>query len=173
MIEDATGASAVEVRRVTGGDIAASFRVEIEGCDAVFVKEYDAECVGIGEAEARGLTWLSEATELRIPDVLACGPSWLALEWIESGSPSHDFADKLGRGLANLHTASAPEFGWAVALSTQVHQMPTTGIVHSHAIGASIEDGDPPIRKSADPGHPAQKIFLVAFHLPDDNLRFT
>jgi hypothetical protein len=66
-----------------------------------------------------------------------------------------------------------PEFGWAIALSTQVHQMSSTAIVYSHPIGAGIEDGDPPIGESADPGHLAQKVLLVAFHKPDDNLRFT
>jgi len=111
-IEHALSGSLGEFQRVTGGDIAASYRVEFEGSAAVFVKDYGDGPTGIGHAEARGLAWLGEATELRIPGVLASGPTWLALEWIDPGTPHSRFAEELGSGLAGLHSARCPRFGW-------------------------------------------------------------
>jgi fructosamine-3-kinase len=62
-------------------------------------------------AEARGLGWLAEAKALRVPAVLAQGPDFLVLEWIESGRRTPDFDERLGRGLAALHRAKPATFG--------------------------------------------------------------
>jgi fructosamine-3-kinase len=61
------------------------------------------------DAEAAGLAWLRGP--LRVPSVVASGPSFLALEWLDIGSKSRGFDTALGRGLAALHRLGAPTFG--------------------------------------------------------------
>jgi fructosamine-3-kinase len=68
-------------------------------------------------AEADGLGALAHAGALRVPRVLACGVSaasaFLALEWIESVPGDAAAAECLGEGLARLHAAPGPRFGYA------------------------------------------------------------
>ena len=107
---------------VSGGDIAAAFRIEMQDETRVFVKAYDAvpadlenqsdsSAPGPARCEARGLEWLRTATSLRVPQVLAHESHWLALEWIESSRRQSCFESVLGRGLAKLHATRAPSFG--------------------------------------------------------------
>jgi fructosamine-3-kinase len=63
------------------------------------------------EAEARGLAWLREGP-VRVPEVIAVGAEFLALEWLElepRGGVAFDEA--FGRGLAGLHRLGARGFG--------------------------------------------------------------
>jgi len=101
-----------EIRHVSGGDIADSYRVDLASGDRLFAKVYSDGPPGIGEAEARGLEWLREVEALRVPAVFAHGLDWLALEWIEPGRPRRDFADRLGSGLARLHRQTRDGFGF-------------------------------------------------------------
>lgn len=97
---------------VTGGDIGDSYRIELLSGDPVFLKIYDGEHIDMARAEAEGLAWLSEANALRVATVRDVGPSWLALDWIESAPPAADFAERLGEGLARLHAFDATDFGF-------------------------------------------------------------
>jgi fructosamine-3-kinase len=101
-----------EVRPVSGGDIADSYRVDLASGDRLFAKVYSGGPSGIGEAEARGLEWLREVDALRVPAVFCHGLDWLALEWIEPARPRPDFADRLGSGLADIHRQSRDTFGF-------------------------------------------------------------
>jgi fructosamine-3-kinase len=72
------------------------------------------------QAEADGLDALrSNATTLKIPRVIAVGPdapgawSFLVLEYLPASRRREDFDDALGLGLAELHRASADQFGFA------------------------------------------------------------
>lgn len=123
-VEAATGRSVRSHRPVAGGDIAASFRVELEDGSSLFLKDYagtrfesspasgGASQPGPGQAEAEGLAWIRSATRLRVPEVIAWAPAWLALEWIEAAPKRADFASRLGQGLAELHATEAPCFGF-------------------------------------------------------------
>ena len=51
----------------------------------LFVKTNAREPEGMFAAEARGLAWLAEARALRVPEVIAHGPGFLALELIVRG----------------------------------------------------------------------------------------
>ena len=97
---------------ISGGDIGQSHRVELESQQRIFVKVYPDGLPGIARAEARGLAWLAEVDALRIPETLATGENWLALEWIEASRPAGDFDERLGAGLARLHAAGADRFGF-------------------------------------------------------------
>jgi protein-ribulosamine 3-kinase len=88
----------------------------------VFVKHNAAAPPRLFAAEARGLEALRAAAEsLVVPRVLAWAeaeggaPAWLALEWLEPAPRAPDFAERLGRGLAELHGRSVEDedrWGW-------------------------------------------------------------
>jgi fructosamine-3-kinase len=104
----ALGAPVVASEPVAGGDINEAFRVRLADGRTVFVKCHERAPRGMFVAEAAGLDWLRPGP-LRIPDVIAVGDSWLALEWLElDGRPR---LAELGRGLASLHRLGAPCFG--------------------------------------------------------------
>lgn len=115
-VSAALGAGVAEARAVHGGSINRALRVRLaDGRDA-FVKHHPGAPPGVFRAEADGLAWLAEAGAIRTPRVLAvaddpgtAGPRFLALEWIAPGPPD---PEAFGRGLAALHGAGAPVFGW-------------------------------------------------------------
>ena len=110
-VEAALSVSIVGADRLSGGDINDAFAVELSDGRTVFVKTNDHAPPEMFPAEARGLAWLAEARALRVPEVLAAAPEFLALEYIEPASPRAAFDEELGRGLARLHRFSAPSFG--------------------------------------------------------------
>jgi fructosamine-3-kinase len=105
------GAKVVDARPIGGGDINLAFAVKLADGRRLFVKTNAREPEGMFTTEARGLAWLADAKALRVPDVVAVGSGFLALELIEGGRPARDFDERLGRGLAALHRAGAPRFG--------------------------------------------------------------
>ncbi len=83
-------------------------RWRLSGADVdCFVKTGDADVLA---AEADGLAAL--AVHVRVPQVLATGAGWLALEWLEFGKTGAASAARLGEDLARLHLAPQPRFGW-------------------------------------------------------------
>lgn len=111
------GREVASARELHGGDIHNAFRVELDGGDVLFVKSSAGAPRGMFTEEARGLEWLRAADALRIPAVLAVaddveGPRFLALEYLEPGRHDSTFDEKLGRGLAALHRAGAPAYGF-------------------------------------------------------------
>ena len=107
------GAGVVAVRPVSGGDVAAAYRVELDDARIVFAKTHAAAPAGFFTTEAAGLAWLRDGGALAVPAVLAVAdaPPLLALEWIEEGRPGPNTEAELGWGLAALHGAGAPSFG--------------------------------------------------------------
>lgn len=100
----------VGVEPVGGGDINDAYRVVLSSKLHVFVKTHRAPPAGLFEAEAAGLAWLAEGP-LRVPRVIAVGPRFLCLEWLELGARGGSIDEALGRGLAGLHALGAPSFG--------------------------------------------------------------
>ena len=107
----ALGTRVLEARPVAGGDINRAHRLTLADGREVFLKHHPEPPPGMFRSEARGLAWLAESRALRIPAVLAAGDEFLALEWIAPGGPGPDHDERLGRGLAQLHSAGAPGFG--------------------------------------------------------------
>lgn len=109
----ALGADPVSLAGVSGGDVAAAHRVDLDDGRRVFVKTHHDPPPGFFTTEAWGLRWLREAGSVLVPDVLAVSddPPFLALEWLEEGRPRPGTEAELGRGLAAVHAAGAPSFG--------------------------------------------------------------
>ena len=110
-IEAALGSAVVTWDGVSGGDINEAHEAQLADGRRVFVKSNREAPAGMFAAEARGLDWLGQAHALRVPVVIAQGPSFLVLELIQPGRRKPDFDELLGRGLAALHRAGAPSFG--------------------------------------------------------------
>ena len=76
---------------IGGGSVGFAFRFDVDN-EPVFVKIGQAEQLVMFEAEAEGLKALSEASALKVPDVLDCGAagkwSYLAMDWLELGPKS-------------------------------------------------------------------------------------
>ena len=106
-------APVTDVHPLSGGDINEAYRVLLRDGRQVFVKTHASPPPKMFEVEAEGLRWLAEAGALRVPEVLAVGERFLALELITAGRPAKDHAEQLGRGLARLHRAAPDGFGWA------------------------------------------------------------
>ena len=104
------------MHRLSGGDVAESYRVELANGRTIFAKTHRDPPSGFFSTEAAGLTWLREPDALAVPEVLAVsdgddgGPAFLALEWIDEGGRSSDEAG-FGRALARLHRVGLPRFG--------------------------------------------------------------
>ena len=109
----ALGAEPVTLAGVAGGDVAASYRAELDDGRRVFLKTHHDPPAGFFSTEANGLRWLRDAGSVLVPEVLAVSddPPFLALEWIEEGRPGFGTEEDLGRALADLHRAGAPSFG--------------------------------------------------------------
>lgn len=90
-------------------------RVTLADGRRVFVKRARREIGGVFAAEAAGLRWLAEGwpgeDAAPVPEVLAADDTTLVLPWIETGSPTAEAAERLGRDLATLHGADAGSFG--------------------------------------------------------------
>jgi protein-ribulosamine 3-kinase len=90
----------------------------VDTTDGVFVvKTHASAPPGFFRAEADGLDALrTSGTSLVIPRVVHCADepvACLILEALVSGPRVRDFDAQLGRGLAEMHRATAPRFGFA------------------------------------------------------------
>jgi fructosamine-3-kinase len=111
-------AAGVEVTggsRASGGSINEAWALELAGGGRAFVKTRADAAPGEYATEAAGLRWLAQADAVALPAVLAVGdgdgPRFLALEWVDAGRLDAAGEEELGRGLAALHAAGAPDFG--------------------------------------------------------------
>jgi len=102
-------------QRVHGGSISATCRWN-GSAGPLFVKFGPTAEHAMLEAEAEGLAELKGAAAVRVPEVRGVGAgeghAWLALEWIDFGSPSAGTEAEFGRRLAVQHRRRAPVFGW-------------------------------------------------------------
>jgi protein-ribulosamine 3-kinase len=101
--------------RVHGGSINECYRWDGEAFP-VFIKIAPVRSIAMFEAEAAGLRELRRADAVRVPRVLGvgadAGSAWLALEWIQSGTPSRATDSVLGEQLARQHRTTRAAFGW-------------------------------------------------------------
>lgn len=121
------GTAIADVSRLSGGDVAESFRVQLADGRTVFAKTHRDPPPGCFTTEAVGLSWLGDAGAVRVPAVVAVSddPPWLVLEWIpEGGRPTPAGEIDFGRSLAALHLAGAPCFGREDRRTTGSRRLP-------------------------------------------------
>ena len=109
----ALGARVTERQALSSGDSNDAYAVSLSDGRSVFVKVNARAPADMFAVEARGLAFLAEPAvpDLRIPEVLAVGERFLALELMEPGPRPADFDERLGRALAALHRAAPATFG--------------------------------------------------------------
>ncbi|RKQ33138.1 fructosamine kinase family protein [Kocuria tytonis] len=104
-----------DARPLSGGDSANAFRLDTPD-GPLFAKTMPGSPVGVLPVEAAGLEALRAVApeEVRVPRVHHVSDAALVLEWIEEGSGGPDRAAErsMGIGLAAVHGARAPHFGW-------------------------------------------------------------
>ena len=113
-IHSTVGVAVVDSARVSGGDMAAAFRLRLSDGRTIFAKTHPSPPAGFFSREASDLRWLSEPRALPVPQVVAVSdgdPAFLALEWIEPGAARASTDAEFGSGLAGLHRAGADSFG--------------------------------------------------------------
>ena len=120
------GVEPVSATAVHGGDVAASFAVDLADGTRVFAKTHPHAPPGFFTTEAAGLRWLRDADAVLVPEVLAVAdePPLLVLEWIEAGHPDAETEPDFGRRLAALHRVGAPTFGREDRRSTGSRGLP-------------------------------------------------
>ncbi|MEA2480709.1 MAG: hypothetical protein QOJ07_2631 [Thermoleophilaceae bacterium] len=118
-VERELGSAVTRGRRVGGGCINQGWVVELADGPRAFVKTRQDAPPGEYANEAAALRWLAEPGTVRVPEVLGVSESGvrlLALEYVEEGTLSAAGAERLGRGLAELHAAGAEGFGGSAPL---------------------------------------------------------
>jgi len=109
--------SAAPAGAVSGGSIHATQRWAYTAPEAgwLFVKLAASRERAMLASEADGLSRLAVAGAVRVPEVRAAGvagvTAYLALTWIERGSPSPACERLLGEQLATLHRSTGRAFG--------------------------------------------------------------
>jgi fructosamine-3-kinase len=178
-IESALGSSVTTATRVSGGDLNDAWRIELEDGPPAFIKTAADARPGVYAAEAQGLRWLAEPGALDVPDVLAevdppaddhDGPRLLALEWIDEGTLDGAGEEELGRGLAKVHEAGAPDFGGDAPVRLGPLELPNeptatwAGFYSERRLRPLAKNAD---AKGALPSGCAQAIDRVCERLPD------
>ncbi|MCB9526757.1 MAG: fructosamine kinase family protein [Myxococcales bacterium] len=117
-VRAALGTPVIHAQPVSGGSINAAARLDT-AAGPVFLKWNAHPIPDQFEREAAGLQALADAgSGLRVPRPLHAArpqgdaPGFLLLEWLPEGRRAADFDERLGVGLAALHRATAPRFGF-------------------------------------------------------------
>lgn len=93
-----------------GGDTCRALRCK-RAAGSFFLKVNASAPPELFALEARGLAWLRLDGGPHLPEVLAVGRAFLALEWLEPGPSDRAARRALGTSLATLHASGAPTFG--------------------------------------------------------------
>lgn len=100
---------------VSGGCINHTHKIESSAGNFFIKFNSKTRFPGMFEAEAKGLTLLSEAKSIRTPEVILTGTyqafSFIILEFIETGKRGEDYWENAGIQLAKLHRNTSKEFG--------------------------------------------------------------
>ena len=113
-IEVVTGSAIASATPVGGGCVSTTTRVRCADGQQLFLKwspPHEHRSNFFAE-EARSLGALAATGSIRVPAVVHASASWLLLEWLEPGNPTHESWRSLGTALANLHEHHGEHFGW-------------------------------------------------------------
>ena len=123
-VESCCGSRVVGASGVGGGCISTTLALRLEDGSRLFAKLAPAEPPGgaLLAAEADGLAALRATGTVRVPAVVAAGPGWLLLEWLEPGRGTDAQWERLGAALAALH--AAPVSGWGFESDNFIGTLP-------------------------------------------------
>ena len=107
------GGAVVSSRPAAGGCINNGVHIETETGAAFFLKTNSHAPADMFAREAEGLAALAATHTLRVPEVHLVEPGFLLLEDLQPAARAADYWQVLGRGLAQLHTHTSPQFGFA------------------------------------------------------------
>lgn len=113
-VGSALGTDVAASTPISGGDMAAAFRLRLADDRTVFAKTHPSPPPGFFSREAADLRWLADVKAIPVPQVLAVSdvaPAFLALSWVEPGAAASSTETDFGAGLAQLHRAGAECFG--------------------------------------------------------------
>lgn len=116
-ISDVTGAPfTASTQRTVGGGCINAATVLQDGARRYFVKLNDAARLAMFEAEAEGLTEISQTHSVRVPQPIcagrANGSAYLVLEHLALAGSDARSLERLGHELAQMHRATHKHFGW-------------------------------------------------------------
>jgi len=97
---------------VSGGCVAESQILTLNDDSKLFIKQMSPPISDLFQAEALGLTALSQSKSVKTPDIVFQNEHCLVLEYIQAGSRSPLFDEVLGRQLAALHSVAKASFGF-------------------------------------------------------------
>jgi protein-ribulosamine 3-kinase len=97
---------------VGGGCVNNTTRIYLEQGSSVLLKQQDSPPTDFFEAEKTGLAALNQVQALRVPRVIHCETNFLLLEDLGQGTPSTNYWETLGTGLAELHKKTQTSFGF-------------------------------------------------------------
>lgn len=151
--------TATQVDSVHGGDINEGARIKLDSGDILFVKWNTDAPDSMFEAEAKGLTLLSEAkTDLLIPDVKLQKDYLLVLEWIEEGGGKPKSAYNFGVDLAKLHQNTSDAFG--LGHDNFIGRLPQSNQQHSNWPDFfALERIEPQVKMGIESGKLTRSIF--------------
>lgn len=155
--------------RVAGGDINEAYEARWPGGERVFVKTRRGLSGDAYRTEADGLRWLAEARALRVPKVVARSApedavAFLALERMPRTAPALEHDDWLGDGLAALHAAGAPGFGFVE--DNWIGSLPQANRAHGTWAAFYAEERVLPlVRQAIDGGHAPSSWITIADRL--------
>ena len=106
--EDLLNGPLTQISTVSGGDISSAYKVETQ-TNRFFIKtNRTPSALDMFKSEANGLRLLGIGQNIHTPEVIHLGimekSAYLVLEFIETKQASNSDFEKLGRGLANLHS---------------------------------------------------------------------
>ena len=99
---------------VSGGCINAVSRIYLGDGQTFILKQNQAAAENLFAAEAAGLSALRGANALRVPEVICATSEFLLLEDLGQGRPGEEYWQRLGIGMAKLHSHQQPLFGFTM-----------------------------------------------------------
>ncbi|MEX2354242.1 MAG: fructosamine kinase family protein [Gammaproteobacteria bacterium] len=109
-IAEATGMAAkvTERRSLSGGSINNSEIISLQDGREYFLKSYSnqAQFPGMFEAEFKCLGLLAQTRTIIVPAPVTCSSNFIVLEVFQEADRQHDWYEKIGRQLAQLHLST-------------------------------------------------------------------
>lgn len=113
-VEQAGCGQVASFSSLSGGCISEVNRLKLRSGNSIIAKYHASPPDQLFTAESEGLNALSAESSMRIPKVFAVSENIILLEDLGSGTPTSNFWQTLGEGLAELHSKQQKQFGFTM-----------------------------------------------------------